>query len=272
MLRLNFEPGSWFNTSPDGRRFPDWYAAANQLALDEAMLVWADRVAECMRDPDPRAEEIEPDTESFRVWSFDHPTVVLGRSSKWRSEVDQEECRRRQVAILRRCTGGASIVAGPGCLMYSVVLRLRDDQALRKIDVAHNFVMNHLLAAVRRQCPDAARKGVCDLAIDDRKFSGNSLRISRNHLLYHGTMLTDADLEAVAACLDFAPRQPDYRRGRSHREFITNVPLDWKQFADDLADRWSASAAGASRHDEIRQVAGELLTDRYLDTSWHQRH
>lgn len=270
MLRLNFDPGSRRDNCPDAQHGSASNIAAKQLALDEAMLVWADQVAE--KTGDPIHDSTELSSESFRVWSFDRPTVVLGRSSKWQTEVNQDECRRRRIPVLRRCTGGASIVAGPGCLMYSVVLRLRDDRSLRKIDAAHDFVMGHVLAAVRRQCPSARRQGVCDLTIGDRKFSGNSLRISRHHLLYHGTLLTDADLNSIAACLDFAPRQPDYRRARSHRDFIVNVPLDWKQFADDLAERWDATAAEQSDHAVIQEVADELLASRYLNKAWHLRH
>lgn len=260
MQRLKFDvPGDATSFTP-GRR---------QLALDEAMLVWAD---------DQVARENETDTESIRFWAFRRPTVVLGRSSKVDLEVDVAGCDQDGVDITRRCTGGASVVGGPGCRMYSVVLRLRADQSIRNIDAAHDHVIARVLAAVRRQVPNAARQGICDLTIGDRKFSGNSLRITKHHVLYHGTILHDADLDAFARRLRFAPRQPDYRRGREHRHFIGNAGIDIDRFQDDLSNEFAADddhasrrESIASRRESIESVADSLLSQRYDDNAWHRR-
>ncbi len=103
--------------------------------------------------------------------------------------------------------------------MYSVVVPT-GGEALRQIDAAHDFVMTHIIDAVQTQVPDVRRDGVCDGVLGNRKFSGNSLRIARGHLLYHGTILYDADLSLIDAALAHAPRQPAYRDGRDHRSFI----------------------------------------------------
>ena len=36
-------------------------------------------------------------------------------------EVDRDACRREGVRILRRPSGGLTVVLGPGCLMWSVI-------------------------------------------------------------------------------------------------------------------------------------------------------
>ena len=92
------------------------------------------------------------------------------------------------------------MVGGPGCLMYSVVVSTDGNPALRRIDAAHAFVMGRVLDTLRRQIPEAEFKGTSDLAVHDRKCSGNSLRITRRHLLYHGTILYDFDLELIVRC------------------------------------------------------------------------
>src|SRR6056297_1386937 len=171
-----------------------------ELALDEALLVRADEMTDsdtfgsgesAIEGERKEANPLE-DLEWLRLWTFDRPVLVLGRSSKVASEVSAEACESAGVPVLRRCSGGASIVGGPGCLMYSVVLSLDRRPAVRKIDEAHRWVMGRLLAAVTRQLPGATWQGTCDLVWEGRKFSGNSLRLARRHLLYHGTILYGA--------------------------------------------------------------------------------
>ena len=264
MLRLNFDSA----------------APAMELARDEAMLQWADAVVEHQsavvehENAVAEHEHEEPTTGLFRVWEFARPTVVLGRSSKLQEEVNVDYCEDQEIEILRRCTGGASVVGGPGCLMYSVVIAIPGDRELRKIDVAHDFVMQRVLRAVQEQQPRVRQLGTCDLTLDQQKFSGNSLRVARHHLLYHGTILMSADLDLVANCLEFAPRQPDYRDGRDHRNFIANIELSQPQLVDALVNQFdvlqNANAAGRVG-DLIEEIAKDLLRTRYGDPQWHKR-
>jgi lipoate-protein ligase A len=239
--------------------------ARRQLARDEAMLQWADQVVE-------RDEATAIDTESLRMWQFDRPTVVLGRSSKINEEVNRGWCEEQQIEVLRRCTGGASVVGGPGCWMYSVVLRLLDETSIRKIDVAHDYVMQRVLSAIQQQLPGAERKGICDLTFENRKFSGNSLRVARHHLLYHGTILIGSDLDLIESCLEFAPRQPEYREQRSHRDFVGNIEIDPARLISDLAEQFGASKVPDTKAVPfIEEHTHELLRTRYEATEWHTR-
>jgi len=65
-----------------------------------------------------------------------------------------------------------------------------------------------------------------------KKFSGNAQHRRRNHILHHGTILYDFDLSLIEKYLPLPPQIPDYRRGRRHIEFVTNIakrPEDIKQ-------------------------------------------
>lgn len=225
------------------------------LALDEALLMGAE------------AGEVGP---SFRTWEFAEPTVVLGRSSKVDQETDRKFCVSKRIAIYRRCSGGASIVGGPGCLMYSVVLSIDAYPEAGKIDGAHALVMGRVLNAARKQQPEIELQGICDLTWQNRKFSGNALRISRGHVLYHGTILYAADLECIGRCLDLAPRQPGYREGRNHLAFVTNAPLDPRRFSDSLADEFAATRGPIP--ESVLGRAVDLVSKRYSCEDWRYRH
>lgn len=231
----------------------------SDVALDEALLDEA---------------ELGRRGETLRLWQFDRCVVVIGRGSKISGEVDLDYCQANEIPVLRRCSGGAAIVAGPGCLMYSVVLSCHIRPELRRIDEAHRWVMTRLMAGITRQRPDVQWQGTCDLTLESRKFSGNSLRVARDHILYHGTILYAADLSQIARCLNTPPRQPDYRGGRDHADFITNLPVDPQRLADDIATAFEARPPGdpSSEPDWPRETTRALMVARYSDPAWHHRH
>jgi lipoate-protein ligase A len=228
--------------------------AAENLALDEALLDAAEAV--------PGADEV------LRLWEPTCHFVVLGRSSQIDAEVNLAACRRRGIAVLRRSSGGAAIVAGPGCLVYSLVLDYRRRPELRPLDQAHEFVLSQVARALRRRGLAAGRRGTSDLALGERKISGNSLRCKRDNFLYHGTILYDFDLSLLDDLLRLPPRQPEYRGGRRHGEFVMNVPVD----ADAL--RTAITEVFAAREpltDWPRALTAKLLAARYSRDAWNLR-
>ena len=126
---------------------------AENVALDEALLDWA--------------EEDPSDREVLRIWESPQPLVVAGRSSRIEQEINAAECEERHIPIVRRSSGGAAIVAGPGCLMYAVVLSYQARPELRDIGRAHCFVLDRLATAIGDCGIEVARAGTSDLALAD---------------------------------------------------------------------------------------------------------
>lgn len=193
--------------------------------------------------------------EYLRLWESPTPLVVVGRSSKLEVEVNQAACNELGVPIFRRASGGAAIVAGPGCLMYAVVLDLERRPELAMVDRAHAWVLGQTVEALRPLVPNASCAGTSDLVLVDeqsadstcgaanlfaRKFSGNSIRLKRARLLYHGTLLYDLDLSLIPRLLRIPPRQPAYRNSRAHDQFVTNLPIDGDTLRATITEHWKA--------------------------------
>jgi lipoate-protein ligase A len=227
---------------------------AENLALDEALLEEAERAAQPI--------------ETLRLWEPAEPMVVVGRSSRIDREVRRDECDRRGIPIFRRSSGGAAIVAGPGCLMYALVLSYQLRPQLRMIDHAHRFVLGKIAAALRPLAPEVTCRGTSDLAVGDLKFSGNSVRCKREHFLYHGTILYDFPLDLIDACLPLPPRQPDYRAGRAHRHFVTNLPLPAALIRSALVTAWDATQPCT---DWPRAATGRLVVEKCNSPKWNER-
>lgn len=222
---------------------------SENLALDEALLERLDR---------------ESGWECLRIWEPSRPFVVLGRSSPLAREVNQEACEHLDIPILRRASGGQTVVAGPGCLMYAVVLDLRLRPELRALDRTHGFVLARMVAALSR-FGNCQVSGTSDLTIDSKKFSGNSLRSSKHAILYHGTILYRFPIDLIQKCLLRPVRQPAYRGERSHESFLINLPADADSLRQSLVETWDARASEAT---VPLNRARELASAKYESPEW----
>jgi lipoate-protein ligase A len=227
--------------------------AAENLALDEALL--------------DEAEVSSMPLETLRFWESPEPMVVLGRSSRIGQEVRIDACRAENVPVLRRVSGGATIVAGPGCLMYALVLNCDLRPQLRSIDQAHQFVLRTLIDALKPAAPDVQHRGTCDLTLGDWKVSGNSVRCRRRSLLYHGTLLYDFPLTWIERYLTIPPRMPAYREGRRHEKFVANLPLTAEVIRQLLRTAW---AAHEPCEDWPQELTARLASEKYCDKHWNE--
>ena len=220
--------------------------AERNLAWDEACVELADRRA---------LTEPNLDFELLRVWKFPKPTVVLGRASRVADEIFVDRCEQDGIGVYRRSSGGSTIIAGPGCLMYSVLISYEKRPAWRPLDAAHHEVMSRIARATSRALSDLGLaeeiqlQGTCDLTWNEAKFSGNALRCKRQFMLYHGTLLIDMPLDWVSTYLKEPPRQPEYRSKRNHEAFVRNLlsqnspqrSLLETKLIDHLRETWQAA-------------------------------
>ncbi len=243
---------------------------AENLALDEALLDGAqhvsDELANTTQAGSEQANRDPADWETLRLWQAESPFIVLGRSSRVNDEVYAERAAQAAIPVFRRISGGATVVAGPGCMFYTLVLSLERRPHLRMLDQAHHSVMTTLQQALQPLVPQLLFDGTCDLVLDGRKVSGNSVRMVRQWMLYHGTLLLGMDLELVEHLLPHPPREPPYRRGRSHADFLANLQLPYPVVMEALRQAWQATQTRADLPTHRIQI---LLRDKYSQPQWN---
>lgn len=226
-------------------------SAAENLALDEVLLLEA---------------ESGRGGEALRLWEWPEPAVVLGSGGVLADDVNVEACDHDVVPILRRSSGGGTVLLGRGCLCFSLVLRYDRHPALGEINPSYRFILDELIGALG--LPKAALAGICDLAIEGRKFSGNAQQRKRNHLLHHGTILYDFDIAQVGRYLKLPPRRPEYREGRDHADFVCNVPFPGPELRRRLVAGWEANTSLISW--PAAEVA-RLVVEKYSLVGWNRR-
>lgn len=223
------------------------------LAADEALLLQA---------------EAGQSGEVLRFWESPTRAAILGSGGRVAEEVNLTACQSDGVAILRRSSGGGTVLLGPGCLLFTLILDMRNDSALETIRGSYLFILERIVHSLADLLPGIRCRGVSDLAAGDRKFSGNAQQRKRNYLLHHGTLLHAFDLPTIARYLRPPPRQPDYRRGRDHLDFVCNLPTKAQDLRGRLQQAWQANDL---LPDLPRQRIQELMAEKYGREDWHHR-
>lgn len=187
-------------------------------------------------------EEIDgnPSAACLRLWEQPTPAVIVGRSNVIDVEVDVAACAADQVPILQRSSGGGTVVLGPGCLCYALVLPISETHRRLGVTAVTAKIMQQLANALSRPGQPVIVQGVSDLVLDGRKFSGNAQRWRRHALLHHGTVLYDFDLALIGRYLRFPSRVPDYRDKRTHLDFVRNLDLTREEIVERLSRAWNA--------------------------------
>ena len=178
--------------------------------------------------------------EVLRFWQSPSYFVVLGRTCDEAVDVDKSACVAAGIPVLRRSSGGGTVLQGPGCLNFSLVLSRSARSELNSITCSYAYILNKVVA-VLGECGVAAEfRPVCDLVAPagERKFSGNAQRRGREYVLHHGTILYGLDLALIPCYLKMPLRTPAYRRDRSHEDFVMNIPLDIPAFKSAMARVW----------------------------------
>jgi lipoate-protein ligase A len=156
----------------------------------------------------------------LRFWWGGPAAVVMGSSERAEDAVNSEACAQLGVEVLKRCTGGGTVLQTGGVLNYSLATPAPD-----RLDLMAGFRQGTDLIRALLEAFGVAGvvQGTCDVAVAGRKISGNAQARRWRSLLVHGTLLVDFDFDLAEKVLPHPLREPAYRQARSHRDFLVTL-------------------------------------------------
>ena len=156
----------------------------------------------------------------FRTWWGGPTTVVLGWGDKEENSVNLDACSKMGIGCIKRITGGGTVLQSPGVLNYSYTA---PDPGLLDIRKTFGLGAEFIKGGLSLLGIEAQQCGISDVAVGDRKISGNAQARKWHAILLHGTLLFDANYELMEAVLKHPVKEPDYRRGRRHHDFLVSL-------------------------------------------------
>jgi lipoate-protein ligase A len=176
--------------------------------------------------------------ESLRFWEAPSYFVVLGRIGKIKDDINTENTSKDKIPILRRSSGGGTVLQGPGCLNYSLVLSKELRPELNDLKRSYVYILKHVTEALKKLGLKVSYHPISDIALDEgyKKFSGNAQKRGRTFILHHGTILYNFNLDLVQKYLLLPKDMPEYRGKRQHLNFVSNIDKKSQDIKDVLKE------------------------------------
>lgn len=159
-----------------------------------------------------------PADEDLLLFYVNAPAVIVGRNQNTVEEVDPAVVAARGVTVVRRLSGGGAVYHDAGNLNFSV----HTAHAAERFNRYEAFV-GPVVDVLRSLGIPAELGGRNDVTVEGRKVSGNAQFTTTRRMFSHGTLLVDADLDAVSAVLRPRPGKVESKGVKSVRARVANL-------------------------------------------------
>ena len=219
---------------------------------------------------------------SEKVHEVLYENFISKFQTEFKSLVKAKHPIKDQLYIARRASGGGTVLHNLSYnLNFSFFLSLKKHSELFPIKKSYEVISNFLITSLKKQNLNTSYLGQSDISLigeSVKKISGNSQFRKRNCLTHHGTLILSKDL--IPLILKFQkhpPKEPDYRKQRSHQDFLTCLPNDFliSKFKEDLTLEFSKylnvkiiQELNLSFTKEIMKLAVKLYKEKYSDINY----
>lgn len=212
------------------------------------------------------------------LFYINEPSIIIGRNQNTVEEVNQRYVEEHGIHVVRRMSGGGAVYHDLGNFSYCFIQE--EHGPARDFSV---FTRPVIEALHQMGVAGAKLEGRNDLLIDGKKFSGNAMYIRNGRMTAHGTILYDADLDAVTAALKPRADKIESKGIKSVRSRVTNIRpyvadayqhLNTREFRDRLLLRIFGvnSRADVPEYtlstDDWAQVAA-IRAERFANWDWN---
>lgn len=259
--------------------------AATNMAVDEAILLAHS------------AGKVPP---TLRFYGWQPAAVSLGYFQRAMSEIDVDQCKERNIDVVRRLTGGRAVLHAAE-LTYSIVVQEDDPLIPKSITASYRYFSKGLLtglnelgiqaqmtvpAAAYGQRKKQPASAACfdapshyEVTVEGRKLAGSAQVRKNGVILQHGSLLLQFCAEQFVELLRLPSaekRQQTAQMLKNRAASIDKVlgrPVTWQEVYRPMPEAFE-SALGielVSREltEEEQAVSQELALTKYRQDSWN---
>ncbi|HEY7878140.1 MAG TPA: lipoate--protein ligase, partial [Gemmatimonadaceae bacterium] len=212
-------------------------------------------------------------SESYLLFYVNRPSIIIGKHQNTIEEINCDRVEERDIAVVRRISGGGAVYHDLGNLSFSFITRYTPQRFNNYAEFTGPVVQ-----ALRDLEVPAELTGRNDIVVQGRKVSGNAQVVRGERMFSHGTLLLDSNLDDITLALRPKPGKVESKGIQSIRSRVANIseflrqPLGMDEFRAALLARLFPGSAPAPRHEFAgadRDRIRELADAKYRTWEWN---
>ncbi len=221
------------------------------------------------------SESVKEGSDStIRFWRWNPSTVSIGYFQGIEDEVNLNECKKNNIDVVRRRTGGGAVYHDyNGEITYSVIGK--EEIFPKSIHESYNIICGWVIKGLSNIGIDSKFIPINDIIASGKKISGNAQTRRNGVLLQHGTILYDLDVNKMFSLLKISKEKISDKMIKSVEDRVTKI----KNFKNiDIEEAYNAIMKGFTinkefyigklTNEEINR-AKELASEKYSSKKWN---
>ena len=207
----------------------------------------------------PDIQLMHEETNKFLLWIPEKTYIILGASNKAEDAVVESLAVRDNIPVMKRRTGGQTVMLTPNNLIISAVIT--DESVMKPKDVFNNFNDMIIGAIEKDHFEKFSTRGISDIALGEKKIMGSSMYRGKGKLFYHAVLNFNEPPSTFQKYLKHPSKEPDYRKGRNHDEFVTTLKdTGYKPSMQHLKNEITASLRNVLiNHEVVENIVEEVV-------------
>ena len=161
------------------------------------------------------------DDYSVFVWRPESTSLVLGQSNHPESSLITENVIQDQIPVYKRPSGGETVILTNNMLVVSVAFQVK---SLQNPKIYFEKINHTIIQALESQGVDGLyQRGISDISIHQKKILGSSIYRTTEKMFYHAVLNISESIDTISKYIVHPAKEPDYRQGRTHKEFVTSL-------------------------------------------------
>lgn len=215
--------------------------------------------------------QMDQDQSYFLLWQNDN-AVIVGKHQNTIEEINQEYIRENDIKVVRRLSGGGAVYHDLGNLNFTFIV---NDRGREQFDF--QTFARPLVEALKTLGVNAEFNSRNDIAIDGKKFSGNSQYAKRGRILHHGTILFNSNLATIQSALKVKKDKIESKGIKSVKSRVTNI-TDYLDETYTMEDFKAALLKAMFANDNLEKITlsneeiqaiEQLKTEKYATWDWN---
>ena len=218
----------------------------------------------------------------LRLYQWEPGAVSIGRFQDL-GDIDVDFCHQSRIDIVRRITGGKSVLHEKE-LTYSFIVDR--NRMPRSIIESYNIISSAIILGLRELGIDpemsrakvkSRRNPVCfqepsfnEIVLDRKKVVGSAQTRRKGKVLQHGSILTGMDIEKHASCFMKKPDMGDLKKR------ITSIDVPERELKSAITYGFSTYFGITMNKRDLtsaeRRDAGKLAEEKYQSREWTERY